>query len=158
MRAKVESARLAMNAGVVMVIADGREPNVVRRIMAGEEIGSIFIPKVAKMRARKRWIAYAAVPRGRLIVDDGAARALVSEGKSLLPVGVIGVEGDFEAGAMVAVLAQDSAGRREIARGLTNYDSDDLRKIQGCRSKDIVKRLGHRDFDEAVHRDNLVVL
>ena len=158
MRTKVESAKLAMNAGVIMVIAHGREPNVIRRIMAGEEIGTIFVPKQAKMRARKRWIAYAAVPRGRLLVDQGAAQALVEGGKSLLPVGLIGVEGDFEAGDMVSVVVSQDQGEREIARGLVNYNSGDLRRIQGCRSKDISKRLGHRDFDEAIHRDNLVLL
>ncbi len=158
MRTKVESARLAMNAGVIMVVAHGREPDVIRRIMRGEEIGTVFIPKVSKMRSRKRWIAYAAVPKGQVIVDEGAARALVEEGKSLLPVGIVNVEGEFEAGDMVTVAVDETGGRREIARGLTNYESRDLRRIQGCRSKDIVKRLGHRDFDEAIHRDNLVVL
>jgi len=158
MRTKIDSARVAMNAGVVMVIAHGREPNVISRIMAGEEIGTIFIPSAAKLRSRKRWIAYAALPKGRLLVDQGAARALVTEGKSLLPVGITAVEGDFEAGDMVAVIADEDGASREIARGLTNYDAADLRRIQGSRSKDIVKRLGHRDFDEAIHRDNLVVL
>ncbi len=158
MRTKLEAARLAMNAGVIMIIAHGREPNIIRRLMAGEEIGTIFVPKPAKMRSRKRWIAYAAVPMGTLIVDEGAAKALVSEGKSLLPVGVVTVEGAFEAGDMVAVHVKEGEATREIARGLTNYNSEDLRRIQGCRSKDIVKRLGHRDFDEAIHRDNLVVL
>ena len=166
MRTKLEAAELAMNAGVVMVVAHGREPNVITRIMAGEEIGTVFVPKPSKMRARKRWIAYAAVPRGKLVVDEGAAEALVKGGKSLLPVGVCEVEGDFEAGDMVSVVArqggealQTAAGQeREIARGLANYGAGDLRKISGCRSKDILKRLGHRDFDEAIHRDNLVVL
>jgi len=158
MRTKIESAKLAMNAGVIMVIAHGREPNVIRRIMAGEQIGTIFLPKTAKMRARKRWIAYAAVPKGKLLVDRGAAQALLESGKSLLPVGITAVEGDFEAGDMVSVVLPEEAGEREIARGLVNYDSRDLRRIQGCRSKDIPKRLGHRDFDEAIHRDNLVLL
>ncbi len=158
MRTKVESAGIAMNAGVIMVIAHGREPDVIRRIMRGEEIGTIFVPKLAKMRSRKRWIAYAAVPKGQVIVDEGAARALVEEGKSLLPVGIVNAEGEFEAGDMVTVAVDETGGRHEIARGLTNYDARDLRRIQGCRSKDIVKRLGHRDFDEAIHRDNLVVL
>ncbi len=157
MRTKLESARLAMDAGVIMVIAHGREPNVIRRIIAGEEVGTIVFPRVARMRSRKRWIAYAAVPRGRLIVDQGAARALTEGGKSLLPVGVALVEGEFEAGDMVSVV-EAGGEQREIARGLVNYDSADLRRIQGCRSKDIPKRLGHRDFDEAIHRDNLVVL
>jgi glutamate 5-kinase len=158
MRTKLESARLAMNAGVVMVIAHGREPNVIRRIMAGDDVGTIFVPRAAKMRARKRWIAYAAVPQGRLIVDEGAAKALIDGGKSLLPVGITEVEGEFEAGDMVSVLVEAGAARREIARGLANYGSGDLRRIRRCRSKDIPKRLGHRDFDEAIHRDNLVVL
>jgi glutamate 5-kinase len=158
MRTKLESARLAMNAGVIMVIADGREPNVIRRIMAGEEVGSVFVPGPAKMRSRKRWIAYAAVPQGRLVVDEGAAKALLEGGKSLLPVGVEEVEGEFEAGDMVSVVVAAGTGVREIARGLVNYGSADLRRIRRCRSKDIPKRLGHRDFDEAIHRDNLVVL
>ena len=158
MRTKLESAELAMNAGVVMVIAHGREPNVITRIMAGEEIGTVFVPKPAKLRARKRWIAYAAVPMGKLVVDQGAAAALVEGGKSLLPVGVAEVEGSFEAGDMVSVVVEAEGEEREIARGLVNYGADDLRKIRRCRSKDIPKRLGHRDFDEAIHRDNLVVL
>lgn len=158
MRTKLESAGLAMSAGVVMVVADGREPNVITRIMAGEDIGTIFLPRPAKLRSRKRWIAYAAVPMGKLIVDEGAAAALIEGGKSLLPVGVSQVEGEFEAGDMVSVVVQRNAEQREIARGLVNYRADDLRKIARCRSQDIPKRLGHRDFDEAIHRDNLVVL
>jgi glutamate 5-kinase len=158
MRTKVESARLAMNAGVILVIAHGREPNVIRRIMGGEEIGTIFIPKPAKMRARKRWIAYAAVPRGRVVVDEGAARAVADDGRSLLPVGIVEVEGDFQAGDMVSVLVRGEGRHREVARGLVNYGSEDLRRIRGCKSKDIPKRLGHRDFDEAIHRDNLVLV
>jgi len=158
MRTKVESAKLAMNAGVIMVIADGREPFVIRRLMAGEEIGTIFLPKPAKMRSRKRWIGFARVPKGKLLVDPGAAQALVAGGKSLLPVGVTLVEGEFQPGDMVSVAMETDGVEREIARGLVNYGSADLRKIQRCKSKDIVKRLGHRDFDEAIHRDNLVVL
>jgi len=91
-------------------------------------------------------------------VDEGAAKALVKDGKSLLPVGVVSVEGEFETGDMVSVLLADGGERREIARGLVNYGSADLKRIQGCKSKDIEKLLGHRDFDEAIHRDNLVVL
>ena len=117
MRTKVEAAKLAMNAGVVMVIARGREPDIIRRIMAGEEVGTIFLPKAAKLRARKRWIAYAAVPKGTVLVDAGAAQALCDGGKSLLPVGVAEVEGEFEAGDMVSVMAEVEGRRVEIARG-----------------------------------------
>jgi len=158
MSTKLDSAKLAMNAGVIMVIAHGREPNVIRRIMGGEEVGTIFIPKADKLRSRKRWIAYATLPKGKIVVDEGAARALIEAGKSLLPVGITAVEGEFEAGDMVAVMAGQAGKESEIARGLTNYNSADLRRIQGCRSKDIRKQLGHRDFDEAIHRDNLVLL
>lgn len=158
MRTKLDSAELAMSAGVVMVVANGREPNVITRIMAGDDIGTIFLPRPAKLRSRKRWIAYAAVPMGTLIVDEGAAAALIEGGKSLLPVGVSQVEGEFEAGDMVSVVVARGEQRSEIARGLVNYAADDLRKIARCRSRDIARRLGHRDFDEAIHRDNLVVL
>lgn len=158
MRTKLEAAKVAMNAGVTMVIANGREPNVIRRIMAGEEIGTVFLPRAAKIRSRKRWIGFARVPKGSLLVDEGAAKALLESGKSLLPVGVAEVDGEFDAGDMVSVVVAGPTGRREIARGLVNYRSDELRKIQRCRSKDIPKVLGHRDFDEAIHRDNLVLV
>jgi len=158
MRTKIEAAKLAMNAGVAMVIARGREPNVIRRIIAGEDVGTIFIPKASKLRAKKRWIAYATVPKGVLLIDSGAAQALTKGGKSLLPVGVAEVEGEFEAGDMVSVCVESDGERREVARGLVNYPAADLKRIRRCKSKDIVTHLGHRDFDEAIHRDNLVVL
>ena len=158
MRTKLEAAKVAMNAGVIMVIAPGREPNVIRRIMAGEEIGTVFLPRSAKIGSRKRWIGFARVPKGSLLVDEGAAKALLESGKSLLPVGIAEVDGEFDAGDMVSVVVAGPTGRREIARGLVNYRSDELRKIRRCRSKDIPKVLGHRDFDEAIHRDNLVLV
>lgn len=158
MRTKLEAAKVAMNAGVMMVIAPGREPNVIRRIMAGEEIGTVFLPRSAKIGSRKRWIGFARVPKGSLLVDEGAAKALLESGKSLLPVGIAEVEGEFDAGDMVSVVVAGPTGRREIARGLVNYRSNELRKIRRCRSKDIPKVLGHRDFDEAIHRDNLVLV
>jgi glutamate 5-kinase len=157
-RTKIEAAKLAMNAGVVMVIARGREPSIIRRVLSGENVGTIFIPKPAKLRAKKRWIAYATMPKGVLMVDGGAAQAVTQGGKSLLPVGVAKVEGEFEAGDVVSVCEERQGERREIARGLVNYAAVELRRICRCRSKDIVKHLGHRDFDEAIHRDNLVLL
>ena len=156
MRTKVESAKLAMNAGVIMVIAAGRERDVIRRIMAGEEVGTIFVPKAAKMPSRKRWIAHVRVPKGKLLVDAGAVMALLRDGKSLLPVGVVDVQGDFGPGDMVSVWGQGTDLAREVVRGLVNYSWEDLKKIKGAKSKDVEKLLGHRDFDEAVHRDNLV--
>ncbi len=158
MRTKLESAEMAMNAGVVMVVAHGREPNVISRIMAGENVGTIFLPKAGKLRSRKRWIAYAARPQGKLVVDEGAARAVANEGRSLLPVGVVEVVGEFEPGDMVSVVIKREGDEVEVARGLVNYGARDLAKIRRCRSQDIPKVLGHRDFDEAIHRDNLVVL
>jgi len=129
---------------------------VIRRIMAGEEVGTIFVPKAAKMPSRKRWIAHVRVPKGKLLVDAGAVMALLRDGKSLLPVGVVDVQGDFGPGDMVSVWGQGTDLAREVVRGLVNYSWEDLKKIKGAKSKDVEKLLGHRDFDEAVHRDNLV--
>jgi glutamate 5-kinase len=155
MKAKIESAKLAMSAGVTLVIAHGKTPRIIERLLAGENLGTIFLPGPEKMRSRKRWIGYAARAAGKIFVDEGAKEALVSRGSSLLPVGITAVEGDFRSGDMVSVVDDQ---KREIARGLANYGAADLRKIAGCRTREIEKRLGHRDFDEAIHRDNLVLL
>jgi glutamate 5-kinase len=155
MRAKLEAARLAMTSGVTMVIASGREPDVIRRLLSGEPLGTLVVPRPAKLRSRKRWIGFAVRARGKLVVDDGACGALVERGSSLLPVGVCSVAGNFEQGDMVGVY--DSQGR-EIARGLVNYGAEDLRRILGCHTNQIRERLGRHDFDEVIHRDNLVLL
>lgn len=151
---KLKGARVCMAAGIPMVIANSSEPNVLRRIIGGEKLGTLFVPREEKMQARKKWIAFGTVLHGKLTVDDGAAAALLKRGKSLLASGINKVEGEFERGTIVAVL---SAEGREIARGVTNYSADEISRIAGKRSGDIEKILGEKDYDEVIHRNNLWV-
>jgi glutamate 5-kinase len=163
MASKVGSARIVTRTGVPAVVAPGREPDVLVRVLAGADVGTLFVPPAraaaaagaAVLSSRKHWIAYGAKPAGRLVVDDGAARALREGGKSLLPAGITAVEGDFELGDTVSVV---TASGGEIARGLVAYPADDLRKISGLQSAGIEARLGYRSIDEAIHRDDLVIL
>jgi glutamate 5-kinase len=138
------------------VIASGREEGVLGRLLAGEPVGTYFAPRADRLAARKRWIAFAVPPQGRLTVDAGALRALRDEGRSLLPSGLVDVEGDFTAGAVVAVVAQ--ADGHELGRGLVNFDATELRKLRGAQTRQIAERLGYRSVDEVIHRDNLVIL
>ena len=155
MATKLQAARKAAASGVPMVIASGREPGVLARILAGESVGTYFAPRTERLAARKRWIAFAVPPQGRLTVDAGALAALTLHKKSLLPAGVVEVEGDFASGEVVAV---HGAGGREFARGVVNFDAEELRKIRGARTNEIEARLGYKSFDEVIHRDNLVIL
>ncbi len=155
MSTKLEAARKVMSSGIPMVIASGRVPGTLRRVLRGEPLGTYFVPRGDRLAGRKRWIAFAVPPQGRLTVDAGARSALVERGKSLLPSGVVEVEGEFHAGEVVSLSAADG---KEFARGLTNYDAAELRKIQGAKTKDLEGRLGYKSFDEVIHRDNLVLL
>jgi glutamate 5-kinase len=125
-------------------------------MLKGEAVGTYFAPKADRLGARKRWIAFAVPPQGRLAVDAGAVEALTRHGKSLLPSGIVKVDGDFAAGEVVGLLREGDG--REFARGLVNFDADELRKIQGAKTREIAQRLGYKSFDEAIHRDNLVLL
>jgi glutamate 5-kinase len=156
MATKLQAAQKAAAAGVPMVIASGRTQGVLARILKGEAAGTYFAPKADRLGARKRWIAFAVPPHGRLAVDAGARAALTQHGKSLLPSGVAKVEGDFAAGEVVGLVSDGDD--REFARGLVNFDADELRKIQGAKTREIAQRLGYKSFDEAIHRDNLVLL
>lgn len=153
MRTKVEAARIATQAGIDLVIAHGREPDVVLRVARGEQLGTRFAARAA-LGGRKRWIAFGRHTQGALILNDCARPALVEKGSSLLPVGIVGVEGEFGAGALVAL--RDSAG--EYGRGLTNYAAEELRQIAGLHSSEIAGVLGRADFVEAIHRDNLSLI
>jgi glutamate 5-kinase len=155
MATKLAAAQKAAAAGIPMIIARGGEPGVLRRLLAGEPLGTYFTARADRLAARKRWIAFAVPPQGRLAVDDGALRALTQQGRSLLPSGVVEVEGDFAAGEVVAVVG--AADGKEIGRGLVNYDADELRKIRGTNTRDIESRLGYKSADEVIHRDNLVI-
>ena len=155
MGSKIGAATAAVQRGVPVVIAPAADPQVLRRVVEGEDIGTLFLPAGAAMASRKHWIAYTLKPRGTLVVDGGAARALTQQKRSLLPAGVVSVEGNFHVGDAVRVRAQDGT---EIARGLVRYDARDAERLAGARSSDIQQRVGHHGGDELVHRDDLVVL
>lgn len=155
MATKLQAAQKAAASGLPMIIASGREPGVLRRILAGEPVGTYFAPGAKPLTGRKRWIAFAVTPTGRVVVDAGAIRALTEHGRSLLPSGIVEVEGEFDSGEVVAVVGPDG---RQFARGVVNFDAGELRKILGARTAEIERRLGYKSFDEAIHRDNLVIL
>ncbi|MGI5876131.1 MAG: glutamate 5-kinase [Dethiobacteria bacterium] len=151
---KIEAAEIAMASGISMVIANGREPNVIHRILEGEPLGTFFCSKECNIRSRKRWIAFAQTIKGNIIIDSGAEQALTGRGKSLLSIGVLHVEGDFLKGETVSIY--NSRGI-EIARGLVNYSAAELRQIKGCKSSEVKKILGYAGDTEVIHRDNLVL-
>lgn len=154
MATKIQAARAAAHQGIPAVIASGKQRGVLGSILAGEDVGTLFLASQDRLGARKHWIGYTLKPAGRLIVDAGAEHAVRDRGKSLLPSGIVGVEGDFESGALVEVC---TLARDVFARGLTAYGADEVRRIQGCRTDQIETRLGYRTVDEVVHRDDLVV-
>jgi glutamate 5-kinase len=154
MQTKIEAADMVTRSGEHCVVADGRRPGVLTAIMDGEAIGTVFEPAPERMADRKRWIAFFDHPRGELQVDAGASRALRQEGRSLLPIGMTAVSGTFERGAPVRIV--DDAGR-EIGRGLVNYAAHELGRIVGLRSEEIADVLGVCEYEEVVHRDNLVL-
>ncbi len=155
MSSKVDAAHRAALSGIPTIIANGLVEGTLRRIWDGGEVGTLFLPSEVHLRSRKRWLAFATHPRGVLTVDAGAKRALIEGGKSLLPSGVVGITERFEAGDVVSVVGPD---RKEFARGLTNYGDEEIRKIRGRKSAEIVVLLGYKSFDEVIHRDNLVIL
>ena len=151
---KLRAADIVTGSGEMMVLAHGREPLVITRLLKGELLGTLFLPQ-SRISGRKRWIAYSRPPKGRLIVDDGARNALVQGGKSLLPAGIRRVEGNFDYSDTVSCLTENGV---EFARGLVNYNAVETMKLSGKHTKDIEKILGYRDYDEIIHRDNLVLL
>lgn len=154
MLTKLQAAKIATAAGIPMFLTSGAQDDIVAQVLAGEAVGTLFLPRPRPLRARQRWLAFHQRPRGRIHVDAGAAKALVENGKSLLPAGVVRVEGEFAEGDVVQVCDADG---RELARGLVNYSAADLRRIQGVRTAGIPAILGRKDYDEVIHRDNLVV-
>jgi len=154
MASKLEAARLATATGENVIIASGRSKNVLTRIIGSELVGTLFLAQGQMLNSRKRWIGFNVPPRGQIILDSGARKAVEKSGRSLLPIGVIEVRGDFEKGDVVAI--QD-AGNIEFARGLTNYRAADVQKIKGLQTNKIADALGHCPYDEVVHRSNLVL-
>jgi glutamate 5-kinase len=155
MRTKLRAAALAARSGAATIIASGQTPGVLLQIARGEGIGTLLIPAQGPLSARKQWLAGGIRPRGRLVLDEGAVRVLKESGRSLLPVGVKAVEGDFTRGELV--LCVDPNGK-EVARGLANYSAAETRSIMGQPSDRIEGLLGYVDEPELIHRDNLVVV
>ena len=151
---KLQAADLARRSGTTVVIANGHEPNVLNRLVSGEKLGTWFQPVVTAIESRKRYILAGGRATGHVRIDDGAELAL-QNGRSLLPVGVIAVDGDFERGDTIQVI--NTVGR-EIARGLANYAADDLGRVRGHQSIEIETILGYTYGDEVIHRNDLVVL
>lgn len=154
MASKLEAARLATTGGENVIIACGRAPDVLPRIIAGEPVGTLFLAQGQRVGARKRWIGLTVKPRGRLILDAGAKAVVEQKGRSLLAAGVVEIEGQFHKGDVVGLRGPDGA---EFARGLTNYDADEIRRIKGLQTRQIAEVLGHCPYDEIIHRDNMVV-
>ncbi|TAK70970.1 MAG: glutamate 5-kinase [Betaproteobacteria bacterium] len=155
MLTKVLAAKRAARSGAHTVIASGREPEVLLRLAEGEAIGTQLVAETMPIAARKQWLADHLQVSGRLLLDAGAMRALVKDGKSLLPIGVKSIEGAFERGAVVACLSPEG---KELARGLVNYGANEARRILGKPSSEILSVLGYVDEPELIHRDNLVLL
>jgi glutamate 5-kinase len=155
MASKLEAVRMATSAGEAAVIADGRDPQVLRKLFAGEQVGTLFLPASTRLKSYKRWLGMSVRPAGTIAVDAGARRALAERGKSLLPSGVTAVRGEFDQGDVVAVAGPDGA---EIARGLANYSSRDIERIKGARTSELESILGRKDYDEVIHRDNMAVV
>ena len=154
MKSKLAAAALVVRAGEAAVIASAAQERVLERLLAGEKVGTVFVPALRKMTSRRRWIGQASRPAGRVLVDDGAAAALREKGRSLLPSGVLGVMGTFEKGATVSII--DRAGR-QVARGLASYSSRQIDLIKGLRTSQIAKALGGEGPDEIIHRNNMTL-
>jgi glutamate 5-kinase len=154
MSSKVETAKKVATSGVPMVIASGLKPHILKHLFQGKDIGTLFLSKGERISSRKCWIAFTLKAKGVIKVDTGAARAICEQGRSLLPIGITDVEGDFGEGAMVHCINPDGV---HFARGLVNYGASDIRKLMGLKTSQIEKRLGHKHYDEVIHRDNLVM-
>nr|WP_206814036.1 glutamate 5-kinase [Chroococcus sp. FPU101] len=155
MATKLAAARIATSAGVRMVITRGKQPENISKILQGETLGTQFEPQPRSGNARKRWIAYGLLPMGKLYLDAGAVNAICYQGKSLLAAGITRIEGDFSASDAVQLC--DLQGH-EIARGLVNYNSNEIERIKGHHSETIPELLGYEGAETVIHRDNLVVL
>jgi len=155
MRSKLMTAKKVGAYGAYMVIVNGKKNDVLPELFDGKDLGTLFLPKPEKQESRKHWIAYTVRCSGRIMVDDGGREALINKGKSLLPGGVIKVDGVFKVGDCVNCV--DRRGN-SFARGLVKYSSGELDRIKGLRTSQIESILGHKDYDEVIHRDDLVIL
>jgi len=154
MLTKIKAARKVTSAGIPMIIAKGDKPDILIRLFSGEAHGTFFVPKKKKLANRKCWIGFNLRPEGIIHIDNGAARAILKKGKSLLPSGIVGVDGEFDVGAPVEFKNGDS---EILGTGLVNYSSTDIHKIMGLQTSEIESCLGQKTYDEVIHRDNLAI-
>lgn len=154
---KLEAARIAMHSGILMLLVSGSEPEIIDEIINGRglenSMGTAFLPGNGTLLQRERWIAFAGQPQGEIYIDQGAVNALINRKKSLLPSGIIDVRGVFGPGHLVSILAPDGT---EVARGLSNFSAEEVRRIMGEKTASITEILGSKSYDEVVHRNNLV--
>ena len=156
MESKLEAANIATGSGEAVIIANGMQSDILSKIMNYDDVGTLFVPYNKKITSRKRWIGFTVKPKGKIYIDEGALSALQKKGKSLLPSGVVKIEGKFIKGDVVSIV--DVGEKREVARGLMNYSADEVRKVKGLRTSLIKKTLGYKPYDEIIHRDNIVLL
>ncbi|MDO9111926.1 MAG: glutamate 5-kinase [Desulfatirhabdiaceae bacterium] len=154
MLSKIKAAKKVTSAGVPMVIANGNVPDILEKLFDGGSYGTFFVPQAERLPSRKCWIGYSLKPEGVIVIDHGAATAVLKRGKSLLSSGIVGVEGDFGIGAPVEFKTAEGD---VLGTGLVNYSAADIRKIMGLQSRQIQDRLGEKPYDEVIHRDNLVI-
>lgn len=154
MASKLEAARIVTTAGENVIIASGRTPGVLTKIAASESVGTLIIAQGKSVSPWKRWIGFSAQPRGKLVLDEGACRAISEEGSSLLAIGIVAADGDFDKGDIVTL---HDRSENEIARGLTNYPATEIQQIKGLKSNKISNVLGHLPYEEVIHRDNMLV-
>jgi len=154
MLSKLKAARKLSRAGIPMIIAGGKNDNVLSKLVSGEELGTYFIPGKRRLNSRKCWIAYTMNPQGAICLDRGAEEAIITGGKSILPIGITSVEGSFGMGAPVEIKDQDN---NTLGKGLANYSSADIKSIMGLKSSLISKVLGSKPYDDVIHRDNLAI-
>lgn len=155
MATKLQAADVARRAGTEVVIAAGGAPNVILRATAGEQVGTRFLPTERPLIRRKQWIFAGKKPSGQVIVDAGAAKALVQNGRSLLPAGIVMVNGRFQRGDTISILNGEGA---ELARGITRYNSDDLHQIRGLHSTEFSEKLGYDYGSAAIHRNDMILI
>ena len=155
MSTKVAAAKHAAEYGVATLILNGTTPGLLSSLHQGLDAGTLFLPRQRKLPSRKHWIAFTLRSNGRLIVDNGAVTALVERGKSLLPSGILTVTGTFDPGD--AVTCSDQTGR-DIAKGIANFSSETINKMKGLKTAEVTERIGQQDYEEVIHRDNLVLL
>lgn len=155
MKSKIMAARKVTVCGIPYMIAPGKKRGILTELFAGKEIGTLFMPMTDCLNSKEHWIAFTLRARGKLVLDEGAKDAVLNKGKSLLPSGIVGVEGEFAPGDPVACV--DEAGN-QIAKGLVNYGSDEIRKIRGLKTSKIEQVLGYKHYDEIIHRNNMAVL